>query len=80
VCYQYHDVLHGTDEELLDLYPPQPSPPSSLKSISHGAGKGAFGQVLAGCDISFGFSGFGLREHCVELILSQVPLYDSALF
>jgi len=78
MCYQYGDVLRGSNEKILYLHSPQSSPPGSLETIACRSSKGPLREVLAGLDVSFGLSAFGIIEHSVQFVLPKMSFYGSA--
>jgi hypothetical protein len=73
---QQADVLDGGDQPVLNLHPPESSPPGPFETVMVGrVGKAGLGQVLATLAISSGGGTVGLVAGSIQQVIATVSLW-----
>ena len=73
MVYEHHNILNGSNQEILNLHSPKPSPPGPLVSISRGPSKGSLREMLASLNISLGLKALTLAQDQVQIVLPFMP-------
>ena len=74
VSQEFHEILHRSDEQLLDRHPPEAPPAGPLVPITFGRGEPAFHQVLPRLVIPPGLRALRILASRFDEFLVGIPL------